>query len=112
MLELKAGAFPHFLRFQNFTSPQYALQNLTSGFLPLPHMIIMGYATLHLASQAHRRPDYMDQISVNGFIRSQFYSTDPVAEQMREVMLKAVADPSYLVSAMTVACILTYWLKD
>jgi protoporphyrinogen oxidase len=111
MFELRLGEFPRFLRFRNFTSPRSALQNLHSGFLPVPHMLIMLYASLDLASRAARQLQALDEISVNGFVRSRFYSTDPVAEQMREVMLKAVADPSYLVSAATVAKILSYWLR-
>jgi Flavin containing amine oxidoreductase len=69
-----------------------------------------------LRSVGSREPAFskraaLDQISVTGFLRSRFYTTEELEDQFHELMMKAITVPSYYVSAMTVKNAMQFWLK-
>ena len=109
--ELRAGKFPSFATLRSITSLRYAWRNLTSGFMPIPDMILFFYALLDLASQPYRLRLPLDHISVSGFLNSRFYATKGLERRLQELMLKAITVPSYNVSAMTVRKVMRFWIK-
>lgn len=108
--QLKAGEFPRFHTLRNLTSARSVFQNLLSGVIPIPDMLLFYYATLDLMSQHYRKRALLDQITVTGFIRSRFYRTERVASELQDLMLKGITVPSYYVSAMTLRKVLQFWV--
>lgn len=55
------------------------LANMRSGVLPVPDFFLWAFSMLDLASQPFQRREFLSQYSVNGFLRSRSYATDPIA---------------------------------
>lgn len=110
--QIRAGAYPKFLSFQNITSARYAWGNLRSGVLPFPEAFLFFYAALDLMSQPYRYRARLDQVTVTGFLRSRFYRSERIAQQFEELMLKGISVPTYEVSAMTMRNVMQYWVKS
>lgn len=111
-LQLELGKFPNYRTLTNLGSVRYALKNLFSGVLPLGEMALFFYSTLDLMSQPFNYRAFLDQTSVNGFIRGRFYRTERIALQHQDLLLKGISVPSYNVSAMTMRNVLKYWLSN
>lgn len=64
-------------------------------------------ATLDLIS----RPDYwLDQMSVDGFLRSRIYAGRDSGDRLREISRKALGSPAYRTSALSMRRNLRWWL--
>ena len=109
--QLLPGQYPNYKTLRNITSWRYAWQNFTSGVLPFWQMVLFFYSALDLVSQSYAYRAYLDQITINGFVRSRFYRTEAVALQFQDLMLKGISCPSTEVSAMTMRNVLRYWIQ-
>jgi len=107
----KKGESPSLVKIHNFTSYKFALKNIMSGALPKAEMFLYYYSVADLLSQPYRRRAFLDQLSVNGFIRSRFYRTERISLQYQDLLLKFISVPSYRVSAMTTKIMLGFWVK-
>ncbi|HVO41658.1 MAG TPA: FAD-dependent oxidoreductase [Aggregatilineales bacterium] len=110
-LRLENANPPHYTALLNINSVPYIWQNLTSGTLPFLQMVLFFYAALDLVCQPYSYRAYLDQITVNGFVRSRFYRTEQVARQFQDMMLKGISCPAYEVSAMTMRNVMRYWTR-
>ena len=110
--QLRPGEYPRFRQLINFTSFRFAWRNLWSGALPFWDLALYYYSVVDLICQPFRRRAFLDQISVNGFVRSRFYRTEAVSKQYQDLLLKFVSVPSYKVSAMTVKNMLDFWVAN
>ncbi|MEM9548094.1 MAG: FAD-dependent oxidoreductase [Bacteroidota bacterium] len=109
--QLKKGEYPKLHRLTNLASPAYILDNLTSGILPIDDMILFFYAGLDLLSEPLDRKAFLDQLSVNGFLKSRFYTNEQVARLFESSILGGSSAPSYQSSAMTYKNVLSYWFS-
>jgi uncharacterized protein with NAD-binding domain and iron-sulfur cluster len=109
--QLAAGEFPRFRVLHGVTSPRFALRNLFSGFMSPSEMFLLYYSAIDLMSRQYRQRSYLDQISLVGFLRSNFYRTETVAAQTQQLMLKGISVPSYFVSAMTMRKVMLFWMN-
>jgi protoporphyrinogen oxidase len=74
------------------------------AFTPISRTMV---ATLDLLS----RPDwYLDQMSVDGFIRARLYAGRQSGERLREIARKALGSPAYLTSALSMRRNLRWWV--
>ncbi len=110
-VQLRPGEFPSATTLRNISSTRDAWYNLTSGVLPFLEMALLYYFGLDLMSTPLRQKAFLDQITVNGFIRSRFYRTESLAEQCQDLILKGISTPSYFASAMTMRTVLNYWAR-
>ncbi len=109
---LRQGGFPDFVHVTNFASPYTVIPNLFSGLAPIPDMFLWLYAMNDLASQRFDQSELLNQVSVNGFLRSRPYATNRVAE-LSEGLIQAIwAVPSYLTSALSFQDFVQYSLPD
>ena len=106
---MAAGRYPETKYFENLFSWRFALKNLFSGVLSPPESFLCQYAGIDLMSRAYRYRRQLDQIALNGFVRSRWYSTESVVRQFEENITRASAIESYEMSAMTVRNVLRYW---
>lgn len=111
-VQIEIDQFPKYRTLTNLGSVQHAFKNLRSGVLSRTEMALFFYSTLDLMSQPWNYRAFLDQTSVNGFIRGRFYRTERVALQYQDLLLKGISVPSYDVSAMTVRNVLKFWLSD
>ncbi len=110
---LDAGSFPTTTYLRNFASGRTFFRNVMSrAVLPRAEMFLYMYSMLDLASQPFRRRSFLDQQSVNGFMRSRFYSTDRIAREHQDILYKTFSVPSYRISAFSYQKMLTYWLAS
>lgn len=102
---------PRYATLRNINSARYAWENLNSGVLPFLQMVLFFYSALELVCQPYSYRAYLDQITVNGFVRSRFYRTEQVARQFQDMMLKGISCPAYEVSAMTMRNVMRAWVR-
>ena len=110
-VQLKPKEFPRATVLTNISSPRYTWRNLTSGVLPFLEMGLLYYFGIDLMATPLTQKAFLDQITVNGFIRSRFYRTEALAEQCQDLILKGISTPSYIASAMTMRTVLQNWAK-
>ncbi len=92
-------------------SPATFLSNMFSGPLPPADMFLYGYSLIDLLSQPIHRQSFLDQYSINGFMRARPYATDRAAEQHHRNLAKAFASPSYRTSAASYQHFIKYGFK-
>ncbi|MBZ0301499.1 MAG: FAD-dependent oxidoreductase [Anaerolineae bacterium] len=95
----------------DFTSIRHALTNLTSGIASIWQMTLYFCAAFDLLSQPYSRRAFLDQLSVNGFLRSRFYRTEAIAHLFQSSVVGGSSAPSYEASAMTFRNVLRYWME-
>ena len=110
-LQISRGEFPHYKKLTNLGSISYVWRNVFSGVLPFEEMGLFFYSTLDLMSHQFSYALFLDQTSVNGFVRDRFYRTERVALQHQDLLLKGISVPSYAVSAMTMRNVLKFWFR-
>ena len=106
---MESGSYPNTKYLENPFSWRYAFHNLFHGLLPSPESYLYQYAGIDLMSRAYRYRRQLDQIALNGFVRSKWYSTELVVQQFEDTVSRASAIESYEMSAMTVRNVLRYW---
>ncbi|HTS54644.1 MAG TPA: FAD-dependent oxidoreductase [Burkholderiales bacterium] len=99
-------------RLTNLGAPQYIWPNLLSGVAPPADVFLWAYSILDLLTEPLRPADYVDQASVNGFVRSRWYATERCAELNDYLLTKAFAVPSYLTSARAFKSYNKYSMRD
>ncbi len=99
-------------RLTNLGAPRDAWANLFSGIAPAPDMFLWTYSILDLLAEPFHPTDYVDQASVNGFVRSRWYATEPCAALNDYLLTKAFAVPSYLTSATAFKSFNKYSIRD
>jgi zeta-carotene desaturase len=98
----------HAPKMLNVGSPADLLRNITSGAAPLPDLFVFMYSMIDLLSTPMHRDDFLDNYSVNGFMRSRLYSTDRAAELQQKVWETVWAIPCYNASAKSYKNFLKY----
>ena len=111
MQYLRRGGFPNFAELRNVGSISSFWSNMFSGVLPVPDMFIYNYSMIDLIAEPIHRGEFLDQYSVNGFMRSRLYATDAAAEHHQRTLAKAFACPSYLTSASTYKSFIKYGFR-
>ncbi|WP_276299800.1 hydroxysqualene dehydroxylase [Halorussus lipolyticus] len=110
--QLRDGDHPNYRTFRNLTSARYLFHNLRAGVMSPTDMFLFFYASLDLMSQPYRRRDALDQITINGFLKSRFYGKESVAKRFQDLILKGISVPTYDVSAMTMRNMMRYWARN
>jgi zeta-carotene desaturase len=105
---LHAGHFPHMNELVNFGSLASVPQNLISGVLPFPDMLLYMYSVLDLLSTPMEHNRYRDDISVNGFASTRPYATDTSVSMYDEYLAKTFAVASYLTSVKSFQTFVEY----
>ncbi len=104
-----------FLELKHGSSIVNFWDNVHSGVIPPDDMIAYVYSLLDLLSTPEDDPDeleFLNRISVNGFMRSQTYMTNLAALLHQEALLKAFAVPSYDTSVRSYRTFLRYFGRD
>jgi predicted NAD/FAD-dependent oxidoreductase len=96
----------------NLGAPEYVWANMLSGVAPVPDVFLWAYSILDLLAEPLHPRDYVDQASVNGFVRSRWYATERCAELNDYLLTKAFAVPSYLTSARAFKNYNKYSMRD
>jgi Flavin containing amine oxidoreductase len=109
---LRRGGFPNFAELSNVGSIGSFWSNVFSGVLPVPDMLIYNYSLIDLIAEPIHRGEFLDQYSVNGFMRSRLYATDAAALHHQRTLAKAFACPSYLTSASTYKSFIKYGFRQ
>jgi glycine/D-amino acid oxidase-like deaminating enzyme len=107
---LRRGRFPEFDTYHSLTSPGALRHNLLHGILTTPQTVVSFFFGVDLAAQPFRRSGFLDRVSANGFLRSRFYASDPIANFHQQTVLQASSIPTYDVSAMTTQKLVQCWL--
>jgi zeta-carotene desaturase len=93
----------HFRRLEYLGAPAYFWKNANAGVAHWSDMVIYQYSVLDfLADESLDEEDgkeFLNRVSVNGFIRSRDYASDMAALLHHELLLKVFAVPSYRTSA-------------
>src|SRR5919106_521503 len=108
---LRRGERSCFTELGNVGSMKTFWPNMFSGVLPISDMFIYNYSLIDLIAQPIHRGEFLDQYSVNGFMRSRLYATDAAAEHHQRTLAKAFACPSYLTSASTYKSFIKYGFR-
>jgi uncharacterized protein with NAD-binding domain and iron-sulfur cluster len=92
-----------FSRLEYLGAPEYFWRNANAGVAHWSDMVIYQYSVLDfLADESLDKEDgkeFLNRISVNGFMRSRPYASDMAAILHHELLLKVFAVPSYRTSA-------------
>lgn len=88
--------------------------SLDNGVIPPDDMMIWFYSLLDLVSHGRDldEKEFLNRISVNGFMRSLPYMTDLAALLHQEAMMKAFAIPSYETSARSYRQFARFFSRD
>lgn len=98
----------HAPRMLNVGSAADLWSNITSGAAPPPDLFIFMYSMIDLLSTPMHRDSFLDNYSVNGFMRSRLYSTERAAQLQQKVWETVWAIPSYHASAKSYKNFLKY----
>ena len=109
--QLRLGEFPHYRTLDNIASARTFFKNLTSGVMPIPDMFLFYYTALDLLSRPLKYSDFLDEISVTGFVYSRWYRNKQATFELQDLLLKAASTPSYAFSAMTLQKMLNSWMQ-
>jgi len=104
-----------FLELKHGSSIVSFWDNVNAGVIPPDDMIAYVYSLLDLLSARNDDPDeleFLNRISVNGFMRSRTYMTNRAALLHQEALLKAFAVPSYDTSVRSYRTFLRYFGRD
>ena len=89
-------------------------ENLYSGVIPPDDMMIWFYSLLELVSYGRdlNEKEFLNRISVNGFMRSLSYMTDLAALLHQEALMKAFSIPSYETSVRSYRKFARFFSRD
>ncbi len=92
-----------FSRLEYLGASKYFWRNANAGVAHWSDMMIYEYSVLDLLSDESLDnddfKDFLNRVSVNGFMRSRWYASDMAALLHQELLLKVFAVPSYRTSA-------------
>lgn len=108
---IRRGEWPHITQISDVGAAQTALKNLFSGVVSIPDMFIYSYSLIDLLSTPVSRGEFRDFFSVNGFMHSRPYMSDPAAELNDYTLAKAFACPSFLTSAVSYQKFIAFGLR-
>ncbi len=98
---LRKHQFPRTTEIHNLGSLADVPQNIFSGVVPIPDMIIYLYSLIDLMATPMSRERFRNLVSVNGFVSSKYYGTDNAAKMYELWLAKAFAVSSFNTSAKT-----------
>jgi protoporphyrinogen oxidase len=102
-----------YTEFRLLSSPEAFLANVFSGVLPWQDVLIYFYSILDLLSDTSvDREEFLNRVSVNGYMRSRPYATDGAALLHQEGLLKAFAVPVYEISVRAYQTFLQFLALD
>ena len=78
---------PTYMSLRNNGSLESAWSNLVSNIIPLPDMILAGYAILALLSEDFRHPDGLNLATLNDFLNTRFYRSKYVTQFYQMLIL-------------------------
>ncbi len=101
--EIKGREPEHFRRLEFLGAPEYFWKNANSGVAHWSDMVLYQYSVLDfLTDESFDEEDgkeFLNRLSVNGFMRTRRYASDMAALLHHELLLKVFAVPSYRTSA-------------
>ena len=106
---MQSDKFPMTKYLENPFSWQLAIRNLFNGIIPPTHSYLYQFAFIDLMSHSYSSRRQLDQIALNGFVRSKWYCTEKVVKQLEDTVSRASAIESYEMSSMTVRNVMRYW---
>lgn len=90
------------LTLSHLGSPEFFWTNVNSGVAEWHDMLLFSYSYLDLLTdESIDRQEFLNRVSVNGYVRSLRYASDMTALLHQDMLLKVFASPSYEVSART-----------
>ncbi len=102
-----------YTEFRLLSSLESFLANVFSGVLPWPDVLIYFYSILDLLSDTSiDREEFLNRVSVNGYMRSRPYATNNAALLHQEGLLKAFAVPVYETSVRAYQTFLQFLAVD
>ena len=104
-----SGVFPNTKVFLQLDSLRSIFHNIRNSFIPWYKAVLAFYAAIDLCSQSLKERCFLDRVSVNGFLRSRFYTSDVIAEYHHQTVIQASAIPTYELSAMTLKNLVLNW---
>ena len=78
---------PSYKTLRNNGAPLSLLSNLVSGIIPLPDMILAGYAALDLLADDFKDTDGLNVATFNDFLNTRFYGSRYVAQFYQMIIL-------------------------
>lgn len=78
---------PTFMSLRNNGSLQSVWSNLVSNIIPLPDMILAGYAILALLAEDFKNPDGLNLATLNDFLNTRFYRSKYVTQFYQMLIL-------------------------
>lgn len=78
---------PSYKTLRNNGAPLSLLSNLVSGIIPLPDMILAGYAALDLLADDFKDTDGLNVATFNDFLNTRFYSSKYVTQFYQMIIL-------------------------
>ena len=106
---LFAGEFPRFRPQRNVASLAALAANLRSGIVPAREQLLFFYSVLDLMGEDLHRGGLLDDVTVIGFLRSRFYRTEAVANELHQIFLKGAAIAGHHMSARVLQQAMGYW---
>src|SRR5262249_12979135 len=84
---LDHGKFPHYLDMLNVSSPAAVWSSLIAGVAPLEELFLAGYSIIDKLSSSDADDAVLDEVSVEGFLRTRPYATDTLSELYRMIIM-------------------------
>lgn len=95
---LRRGDFPNMRELRNNSSERFFWHNAYNGPVDWPHFVLYVYSILDLALEDFQETDFLDLISVNGYLASKPYMTVDAALLHQQSLLKTLSLASYRTS--------------
>lgn len=92
---LRRGEFPAMTELRNTASERYFWTNAHNGPVAWPDFVLYAYSMLELADEDIEQADFLDLVSVNGYLASRPYMTVDAALLHQQSLLKTLSLASY-----------------
>ena len=102
-----------FVTFYQFSEILDYFKNYLSigKLLPKLDSFLAVYTVIDLLSERWSRREFLDRVSLNGFLQGRSYATEKIAELQQQTVLQASSIPSYEVCAMTIKLVIDRWAR-
>ncbi len=99
-LATKGRPKDHLRTLDHLGSPEFFWKNVNSGVAEWHDMVLFGCSYIDLLlDERLEREEFLNRVSVNGYVRSLPYASDMTGLLHQDLLLKVFASPSYEVSA-------------
>ncbi len=110
--QLAPGQYPRFTGLDRPYMPWTVLKNVYGGVEPPADLYLFFYASIDLMAERLNPTGLLDDVSVNGFLRSRPYMTERTAAFFDNFIINVWAVPSYLAAAGDYRDFLEYSIAD